>query len=84
LRTAPGDRRDVPSLGALRPLDDLELDPLTLRQVLALDAVGVDEHVLPTTVRGDEPVAPVLVEPLDDSDRHALSSSTRSLILEAV
>jgi hypothetical protein len=44
----------------------------------------VDEHVLPTTVRGDEPVAPVLVEPLDDPDRHALSSSTRSLILEAV
>src|SRR6266705_3026066 len=47
--TAPGNRRDVPGLGTLRPLDDLELDALALLQVLApfsLDAGGVDEEVL--------------------------------------
>src|SRR5712692_1100229 len=53
-----------------------ELDALALLQVLApcsLDAGGVDEQVSPTPhVRGDEPVALALAEPLDDPDRHAL------------
>src|SRR5713226_3147996 len=77
LRTAPGDRRDVLGLGTLRPLDDLELDALTFLQALALcslDAGGVDEQVSPIPpVRGDEPVALALAEPLDDPDRHALA-----------
>src|SRR5438132_840691 len=73
---ALGARRDVPGLGTLRPLDDLELHALALLQALALcslDAGGVDEQILPSPVRGDEPVAPALAEPLDDPDRHALA-----------
>src|SRR4051794_22487668 len=41
-------------LGTLLSLDDLELDLRALLQHGAADVVGVNEHVLPATVRRDE------------------------------
>src|SRR4051812_45275132 len=79
-RTRPGDRRPsadsrhVRGLGALLALRLLELDLRTLLERLVaarLDRAEVDEQVGATTVRGDEAIALVRVEPLDGSGCHA-------------
>src|SRR5438552_3159466 len=69
--------RDVPRLRALRTVDDLELDRLTLFQgpeTVATDRGVVDEHVA-ATLALNETVALGVVEPLDLAcDTHRSSS----------
>src|SRR4051794_8391160 len=60
-------------LGALGAGAHLEDDLLTLGQHLVpvhVDRGVVHEHVLPATVHGDEAVALLRVEPLDDTAGH--------------
>src|SRR5262249_60745754 len=70
-------RADVLRCRALRTLDDLELDRLTLAQrleSLPTDGGMVDEDVLGAVVRGDESEALRVVEPLHLSLRHGTDS----------
>src|SRR5215207_8032984 len=72
------DRADVHRLGSLvaRLLLVLDLRVLGERlEALAIDAGVVDEEVTVTLVGGDEPVALLVVEPLDGSGRHATAPS---------
>src|SRR5450756_1985345 len=64
-------------LRALLTLNSLELDASAFGQALeafALDACVVDEQVLSAVFRRNEPVSLVVVEPLDGSGCHLLSS----------
>src|SRR5580765_1832214 len=63
---------DVAGLQALRPLHDLELDPLSLGErleALTTDCGEVHEHVLATLLR-DETETLRVVEPLHSTRRH--------------
>src|SRR5690606_28252369 len=63
---------DVLGRRALLGLDDLELHALPLRErpeALALDGRVVDEAILRAVLRGDEPEALRLVEPLHGTGR---------------
>src|SRR5690606_10666282 len=76
--------RDVLRRRALLALHDVELDPLALAQGLEarpLDRRMVDEAVLVTAVRGDEPEALGVVEPLHRSGgTHAPTPCTVPLV----
>src|SRR5204862_1846890 len=65
--------------GTLRPVDRVELHLRTLGErleALADDRRVVNEHVLATVSRGDEPVPLRIVEPLHGSGCHTNTSST--------
>src|SRR5690242_5728229 len=73
------DGDDALCLGAFRPLDRVELHLRALGErleALAGDRRMVDEHVLATISRGDEPIPLRIVEPLDGSGCHTNTSST--------
>src|SRR5581483_2325958 len=73
------DGDDALRLGALRPLDRVELHLRALGERLEAgprDRRMVDEHVLATVSRGDEPIPLRVVEPLDGSGCHTNTSST--------
>src|SRR5680860_753040 len=75
------ERANVARLRALLALGHLEADLLTLVEglvALALDRGEVNEQVLATGVRGDEPVALVGVEPLDGTFWHGVSLRDRT------
>src|SRR5262249_52671514 len=68
------DRADVLGLRTLRPLGDLELDPLVLVEAPVAthrDRGEVGEHVVTATVRRDEPVPLLSVEPFDRTLHHS-------------
>src|SRR5579884_1879954 len=67
------DGDDALCLGALRPVDRVELDLRALGErleSLADDRRVVDEYVLATIGRGDEPIPLRVVEPLHGSGCH--------------
>src|SRR5436190_17111324 len=71
LRRLDGD--DALRLGALRPVDRLELHVRALGErleTLSDDRRVMDEHVLAPVSRGDEPIPLRVVEPLDGSGCH--------------
>src|SRR6187402_147262 len=68
-----GGEDDVGRLGALVALARLVLDLRALGEGLepvAADAAVVDEEILATILRGDEPVSLAVVEPLNGSACH--------------
>src|SRR5690606_23204330 len=70
------DLGDVLRRGALGPLDDVELNPLTFREAaeaISLDGSVVDEAVLGAVLGRDEPITLGVVEPLHRAGdaRHA-------------
>src|SRR5579884_3412525 len=72
------DGDDALRLGTLRPVDRVELHLRALRErleAIACDRGMVDEHVLPTISRGDEPIPLRIVEPLHGSGCHTNTSS---------
>src|SRR5581483_5498479 len=73
------DGDDALGLGAFRPVDRIELHLCALGERLesvARDRRMVDEHVLATVSRGDEPIPLRIVEPLHGSSCHTNTSST--------
>src|SRR5581483_8938725 len=71
------DRGHSDSLGALRPLLDVELDALIFferPEAARLDLRVVDEDIFRTLVRGDKAKAFVAVEPFHSSLCHLLTS----------
>src|SRR5690348_8692873 len=73
------DRDHVSCFETLRPVDRVELHLRALGErleTLAGDRGMVDEHVLATLSRGDEPIPLRIVEPLHGSSCHTNTSST--------
>src|ERR1044071_9280129 len=72
-RAAPARRRVLREQGHVRGLLGLVLHLRTFVQraiAAALNGAEVDEQVLATLIRGDEPITLVRVEPLDGSGCH--------------
>src|SRR5581483_11872554 len=73
------DGDDALRLGALRPVDRVELHLRTLGErleAIAGDRGMVDEYILATISRGDEPIPLRIVEPFHGSGCHTNTSST--------
>src|SRR5581483_10168822 len=73
------DGDDALGLGAFRPVDRIELHLCALGERLesvARDRRMVDEHVLATISRGNEPIPLRIVEPFHGSACHTNTSST--------
>src|SRR4051794_24350511 len=67
---AESDHLHGASLGSLLSLDDLELDLHSVLQDGAPRVVGVNEHVLPATIRRDETKTLGRIEKLDCTFLH--------------
>src|SRR5688572_19051568 len=74
------DHPDVRGLRALRAFAKLVLDLRTLRQgpeAVARDTGEMDERVLAPVIRGDEPEALLVAEPLHDTGSHIPNTSSQ-------